>query len=154
MTEQVTYKVHENPVWRDKADYLIQALIERKSKESFFEQLWCRKLPGGRFEICCIPFYISGVALGDHVEIDADGCFTRVVAHSGHRTLQVWFLDQPFEVRQDVVDRALALGAAWEFFSTKLISIDVPSEAVQLAVEQVLKGFQKNRILDFQRASD
>jgi hypothetical protein len=36
------------------------------------EQLWARQVGDRHFELCCIPYFVYDLALGDVVEIDAD----------------------------------------------------------------------------------
>ena len=47
------------------------------------EQLWARRVDDEHHEICCIPFFVYDLALGDTVEVDADHLVTRVVEPSG-----------------------------------------------------------------------
>ncbi|WP_372496519.1 DUF4265 domain-containing protein [Kibdelosporangium philippinense] len=54
------------------------------------EQLWLRQVDGG-YEICCLPFYVYGLALGDVVEKNAEDFVTRRVKSSGRRVLRVLF---------------------------------------------------------------
>jgi hypothetical protein len=55
------YLLHQAPVWRDKADFIINARIEDLDDGGvqWWEQLWTRELPGNRYEVCCIPFGVS-----------------------------------------------------------------------------------------------
>jgi hypothetical protein len=41
--------------------------------------LWARQVGDRRFEICCIPFFLYDVALGDVVETDENYSLVRVV---------------------------------------------------------------------------
>src|SRR3954453_9406655 len=68
--------VHAAPVWRERADFVIGA---RLPEEGRAEQLWARRIEGRHFEVCCIPFFLYDVALGDVVETDADYDLERVV---------------------------------------------------------------------------
>ena len=38
-----------------------------------FEQLWARQESADLFEICCIPFFVHKLALGDVVRTDTEG---------------------------------------------------------------------------------
>jgi hypothetical protein len=42
------------------------------AEEDRDEQLWARQVGDRRFEICCIPFFVYDMALGDVVETDAN----------------------------------------------------------------------------------
>ena len=64
---------HLNPVWREKANFIIGAVVpslKNNPKEKVWEQLWARKIDNDHYEICCIPMFAYGLALGDVVEID------------------------------------------------------------------------------------
>ena len=112
--------VHEAPVWRDKADFIIGAPIPDAGRA---EQLWARKLGERRFEICCIPFFIKDVALGDVVETNARYDLERVVERSGRYVFRVWF-GESFHPRETVADELAQLGALLEWSSTNLLAVD------------------------------
>jgi hypothetical protein len=78
--------VHEGPVWRDRANFIVGAPL---SEEGRAEQLWARQLGGERFEICCIPFFVYDLALGDVVETDAAQNIVRVVEPSGRFVFRI-----------------------------------------------------------------
>ena len=61
--------IHPEPVWRERADFIISAplLLE----EGRAEQLSAWHEEDHLFEICCIPFFVFDVALGDVVETNA-----------------------------------------------------------------------------------
>jgi hypothetical protein len=112
--------VHETPVWRDRADFVIGAPIHDAERA---EQLWARQVGEQRFEICCIPFFIKDVALGDVVETDAEYDVTRVVERSGRYVFRVWF-GESFHPRQKVADELSELGALLEWSSANLLAVD------------------------------
>ncbi len=82
---------HTEPVWRSRANFVIAADIASAPDKREWEQLWARKSADTRFEICCIPFFVYDLALGDEVETDGDHVLRRVVKPSGHFTFRVWF---------------------------------------------------------------
>ncbi|MFE4542364.1 hypothetical protein [Arthrobacter sp. NPDC056727] len=49
---------HSEPVWRDKANFIIAATVGSSATEVTTEQLWVRKIDGMQYEICCIPFFV------------------------------------------------------------------------------------------------
>jgi hypothetical protein len=133
--------VHEAPVWRDKADFLIGAPLAEAGRA---EQLWARKLGDTRFEICCIPFFLKDVALGDVVETDANYDLERVVERSGRYVFRVWFGESSYP-RQEVAAELTRLGALLEWSSTNLLAID----AVDKRHAQVIADY-----LDAQERAD
>ena len=52
------YALHMNPVWRDKANFIIDA--ELGEGQGKYEQLWVRKIENQekQFEVCCIPAFL------------------------------------------------------------------------------------------------
>src|SRR5438552_1837267 len=67
-------KVHPSPVWRQRADFILQMKIDAPDPTPRYEQLWSRQLGGELFEVCCIPFFIYDLSLGDQVRVsDQDG---------------------------------------------------------------------------------
>src|SRR5207244_835350 len=91
--------VHENPAWREYANFIIMAKIKHKGKlaEWHREQLWARQLATDRFEICCIPFFIYDLALGDEVQTGREESneymVQKVLRQSDHYTFRAWFYD-------------------------------------------------------------
>ena len=89
------YVMHENPVWRDRSNFIIDAEIPEEDRPRRFEQLFTRKLAKDLFEICCIPFFLYDVALGDVVRTLLEGdrkyVVDRVVEASGRYVFRVLF---------------------------------------------------------------
>ena len=125
-------KTHVDPVWRDRSNFLIHAIAE-DGKPPVLEQLWARQLADNRFEICCIPFFVYDLALGDEVETFRGGemyyVIKDVVKRSGHYTFRVWFGDSVDpDVRNRVTTEAELANCLCEWYSTELLGIDAPSE--------------------------
>lgn len=85
---EVREAVHDDPVWRDRSDLIIAASIDPGSTGVTTEQLWARR-EGDRYEICCIPFFVYDLVLGDTVEVDADHLVTEVVERLGRFVFRV-----------------------------------------------------------------
>lgn len=128
--------VHQDPVWRDRANFVIRAKLEEEGR---WEQLWARQLSENRFEICCIPFFVYDLALGDEVETEptegAKYVVKQVVKDSGRYTFRVWSGDShDRQAVDEVVAKAAELGCAVEWHSVHLIAISAePDFAQQLA---------------------
>jgi len=80
---------HNSPAWIDKSNFIIRADLSNHNMAGRLEQLWARKLDGTVFEICCIPFFTYGIALGDKVETDNEYTVQRVTEKAGHKTLRI-----------------------------------------------------------------
>ncbi len=144
--EEKTF-VHLNPIWHDKANYIIGARCfpNKDSDTQGWEQLWSRQLTSNRFEICCIPFFVYDLALGDEVEIDSDYMIRRVTRWSGHYTFRVWFGDSPeSSIRDEVIAEVTCLGGLMEWYSQKLLGIDAASASQAQDIADFL--FQKQQV--------
>jgi hypothetical protein len=127
---------HEAPVWRDRADFIIGAPLPEEGRA---EQLWARRLGDLRFEICCIPFFLYDLALGDVVETNAAHDVVRVVEQSGRFVFRVWF-GETSQPRQAVADELTGLGALLEWSSPNLLAVDAADEAHAQVVADYLAG--------------
>jgi hypothetical protein len=133
---------HLDPIDRANANFLIQAPIETDENEvERFEQLWVRKLGDRRFKVCCIPFFVYDLALGDEVGTDDDLIFKEVLVRSGAWTLRVWFgeanLDE--ENKSKLVEEVDSLGAVSEVSSANLIAFSVPDDETAARVRSRLE---------------
>jgi hypothetical protein len=128
--------VHLTPVWRAKADFLIQGLLDDwEALTHSWEQVWCKKITAEQFEVCCIPFFLYGVSLGDIVQtkptFGVDYSWDCVVVPSGHQTYRVWFggsNDDDHQIRHKLVDRLLEREVVAEWYGANLLAIDGPPE--------------------------
>jgi hypothetical protein len=115
------FLLHTDPVWRGESNFIINAAVPGEGDR--FEQLWVRQLGEYRFELCCIPFFLYDVALGDVVETDVDYRMTRVLEPSGRFVFRVWF-GESFHSRQEIADELVALGALVEWSSVNMFAVD------------------------------
>jgi hypothetical protein len=84
--------------------------------------------------LCCIPFFVQDVALGDEVETDGEFVLLRVVRPSGQVTFRVWFGGQDATRRDGLVREIAAMKPLMEWSSENLLALSVPAaEAQQLA---------------------
>lgn len=118
------FSTHDKPAWRERADFIINAKLPEEGR---FEQLWTRKVSDDTFELCCIPFFLYDVALGDIVRTaDVDGrryLLDKVVKPSGRYVFRVHFGRSP-ECRDEVAERLTELDAVLEWSSATLLAID------------------------------
>jgi hypothetical protein len=143
--------VHPEPVWRARANFIISAALEKGR----WEQLWARQLGPERFEICCIPFFAYGVALGDEVETaPANGkryAVTRVVQQSGRYVFRVWFGDSADAlIRDQVLGWLTSSGCLLEWSSDKLLAVDVPTQESAGEVAAYLQKQENHGLLSYE----
>jgi len=149
------FAVHLNPVWRDRANFIIDANIESGDSPRRYEQLWARKVNGDRFEVCCIPAFAYDLALGDEVITRTEGerlyVVDRVVKPSGRFTFRVWFGDSSTPaVRDEVIERLGALGALFEWYSQNLLAVDADNQELAQAVADFLQEKQDRQQLIYE----
>ena len=101
------------------------------------EQLWARRIVDLTFEICCIPFHLYDLALGDVVRTNEMYEFTGLVTPSGHFTFRVWFQDQEADPAE-VVSAISQLGASFEWSGTNLLAIDASDQGIAEGVANYL----------------
>ena len=117
--------VHNEPVWRDKANFIIRAYLEEEDGRNEWEQLWALRLDERRFSICCIPFFAFDLALGDEVETDSGYVVQRVVLASGQYTFRVWFGDSSTYpgIKDEVVQQMEKLAVEIEWSSANMLAL-------------------------------
>ncbi len=114
---------HEDPVWRSRSNFIIMAAVDEDK-----EQLWARQISERTFEICCIPFFVYNLALGDIVETDAGYCVTKVVERSGRFVFRVWMQTEEQSFVSSFVKHLEDFGALVERSSAHMIAIDTANE--------------------------
>ena len=129
MTARGKIFVHLSPIWEHRSDFILHAPVEDNGCLGNREQLWGRKVAPNRVEICCIPFFVYDLALGDIVEFELDSeqrpVFKKVVRPSGHCTFRVWFGEcRNPTARDDVLAEMQRLGSPVEWYSENLLAVD------------------------------
>jgi Domain of unknown function (DUF4265) len=112
--------VHVQPAWRQHANYIIRAALPECGR---VEQLWARKINERQFELCCIPFFLFDVALGDVVEADPANQMVRVIKPSGRFVFRAWF-GESADQQLSIIEELESLGALVERASPNLIAVD------------------------------
>lgn len=141
---------HADPLRRDLADFIISA---RLPEEGRFEQLWARRVDEDRFELCCIPFFLYDIALGDIVATSpAEGrryVLDRVVRPSGRFVFRAFFEEPQDSLKSVVVAELGALGAGLEWASRSLLAIDTDEPSAG-AIADYLQGCEDKEWLVYE----
>lgn len=87
------------------------------------EQLWARKLGDGRFEVCCVPYLLYDVELGDVITLDEDGMLAEVVERSGRFVFRILLVGKEINRRQ-LYNDILALGGLQEWRDENFGAVD------------------------------
>jgi hypothetical protein len=97
-----------------------------------WEQLWCKQTGENTFVVCCVPFCLYDLALGDEVETSPPGFreyeFRRVLRPSGRRVYRVILPScAPLGSDEDILQYLRENGYLWEHYSWRVIAIDADS---------------------------
>jgi len=135
--------VHENPIWRDQANFIIAAYLGEKDGRNEWEQIWAKDLGTRRFLICCIPFFAYDLSLGDEVETDEHYVVQRVVTDSGRYTFRVWFGNSVNpSMTSKIKEEIKEFKSDLEWSSPNLLAISVPNLDVAQALAMYLQSQQ------------
>jgi hypothetical protein len=77
---------HKEPVWAGRTNTIFYVETKYLEDVEKWEQLWGKKTGHSTLVLCCIPFFVYDLALGDEVELDSEGNLLGVVKEGGHRT--------------------------------------------------------------------
>jgi hypothetical protein len=144
--------VHMSPIWRHKADFIIRAHLDGTGSDDEWEQLWARRVDQNLFEICCIPFFVYDIALGDVVSTTAikevQFAVEEVVNPSGHYTFRVWFKEaNPQKLRVEIIESLNRMECGIEWSSTHLLAIDTPTDVSAQAAADYLRDKQASGLI-------
>lgn len=134
---------HAEPVWRHRADFIIGAKIKDKqySKDFDTEQLWTRRLDDGTCELCCVPFALYDLFLGDIVEVDDGLELTRVIRRSGHYGFRI--ATNTVQDQDAIAEQLHHIGCLTERFSSHLLAVDADDESSAQQVASLLSEAEK-----------
>lgn len=142
-TSPSTESTHERPVWREQANFVIGANLEEKGRT---EQLWARQVGDLEFEICCIPFFLYDLSLGDVVETDESYTFVRVVRDGERAVFRVWFGESLYS-KDEIEQGVRELGGLVEWSSENLMAVDAAEGETAARVFDYLQGHHDQRHL-------
>lgn len=111
------------------------------------EQVWLRENEeGGGYEVCCIPFYAYGLALGDVVEKTDSNTVGTLVSKAGHRVLRVFFAAPPpsADSRSALRVAVESAGLLSEWNVDRHVAIDVPGASAVQPVFAAVQGEIEN----------
>jgi hypothetical protein len=151
MTDANEFVVHQDPVWRERSNFIINAELAEKDRPRRFEQLFAKQVGEDRFEICCIPFFVYDIALGDVVVTSPRGgrkyVVDKVVEPSGRYVFRVWF-GESFHPRDEIAAELRALGSIIEWSSRNLLAVDaVDREHAQLVADFLAEREQAGHLV-------
>lgn len=128
-------KKHPQPVWGERADFALQLRIETGNptldNPPRYEELPVQSLGDGFYRICCVPFFLYDLALGDVLKI-GDGQLQGVADESGHHTFRAYFGRAFMPAARSVLIDELAImpGVVTEWYSDDLLGLSAENDAV------------------------
>lgn len=141
--------VHKQPVWRARATTVFHMLAGVSNGRSRWEQLWWRRTSRGRFTLCCIPFVIDDLALGDEVETNACHIVRRIARRSGQVTFRVRIDRHDPGVRDQVIKASETFEPLAEWSAPNLLALSVhESRARQLGSRLAI--FEGQRMIELE----
>jgi hypothetical protein len=140
VTQAQEFVVHQDPVWRERSNFAINAELREKDRPRRFEQLFARQLGDDRFEVCLYSVCSLRRCAWRHRGHYAVRCpqvrCQGVVKSSGRYVFRVWF-GESFDPRDDVAQELKVLGSLTEWSSRNLLAVD----AVDLEHAQKVADF-------------
>lgn len=118
---------HEIPVWGDRSDYEID--VQVPGDEETLERLAVRRLSVAEFEICCLPFALYDVGLGDTIRVEglttgSPGRVTERLRDAGHFLFRVALSEPGRHQMQSAASTFLSMGYLVEVHSDTLLALD------------------------------
>lgn len=150
---------HPNPVWRDRADFIIGIWIADFVAVGGglprWEQLWGRRLSDNCFELCCIPCFAPNLTLGDQVEtateFGREYAIQRIVKHSGYSSFQIWFSNSNTNnVVREVMEELTNLSCLTEWYSAHALGVSVSNRMTAEDVNSYLLAHSNLGHLEYQ----
>jgi hypothetical protein len=154
-----THAVHQQPVWRERANFIVDADVGEPDQPPRFEQLWARQVAADHFVLCCIPYFAYGLSLEDEVLAATSGedryVVRDVVRRSGRWVFRVWFGESHAMAAADRLLRSIHdLGCLHEWSSGHLVAIDAANDAQKSQLAPILVAGHQNREWTFEVGSD
>jgi hypothetical protein len=151
--------LHPEPAWRERGDSEIpvRLVFAGQSGGTDVEVLWCEKRETNRYVLCCVPFVLGGLALGDEMmfEPEESGAyrFVKVVRAANNITFRAWFGKSSNPAARDELLEALrALGCLTEeYVAASVIAINASKGEPAESVERMLKQHEEAAALSFDK---
>jgi hypothetical protein len=141
---------HLNPIWAEKANFVIMANLDDSNNEIEKEQLWAQQISANKFEICCIPFFVYSLSLGDEVETDENFVISKITKASGQYTFRIWAENTPKEVRLTITNYLTENNYLYEWYSENLFSISAKEKISAQSLLDYLAEQERNGYLVYE----
>jgi hypothetical protein len=148
MSSPVSFIVHDEPAVRPDQAYIAMVDLTPFGFPSQMEQIWLRPLGGEKYEVCCLPFRVYGLAIGDVVSLDAEARNVKeIVRHSGNRVFRIFFppsapLGRFASAKEDVISVIRDSGLQAEWSGDRHVAINIPVGGSVDPVWEVIRGLE------------
>jgi hypothetical protein len=134
-----TIYAHPYPAWREHINGSIWLRLDDGDSTLFdYEQIWVHRFGDSLAQVCCIPFVVTELCLGDIV-LESEG-EVRLVKKSGNKTLWVWTEADVSEVMVESVQRLFHAGYEYEWVNSRGLVVSAPSLERAHQAETLLRG--------------
>ncbi len=140
---------HEEPVWRERSNYIIHAFVG----DTDYEQLFTKKIKPGLVELCCIPFFAYGMALGDFLEVDDKNLIQKVAQRNGRFTFRIDLKVEHIPSRIMIGNKFFDSGWLVEGTGDDLISLDAPDEVEAQKIHDFLTEMVHAGYLEYEEGT-
>jgi len=131
---------HPDAVWKEYVDAFIWLWLPYYDDANLYdyEQLPVRRIDANLFKVCCIPFQVPSIALGDIVFAVESGVQT--VERSGNRTIRVWTEDEVSDDMLTVLYKLSEDKCELEWITDKALVLSVPPTDNLENIARLLNG--------------
>jgi hypothetical protein len=143
---------HSEPLRRKESNFIVRAYLGSDGGENRWEQLWVQKTPNpGQYILCCIPFFVYNLSLGDEVSTDEDLTVRTIIRHSGHKTFRLWF-KVPTEhfMRERLMLEIRKHGAFMEWSSNNLLALSAENETAAQSLANLLAHSDYSEVAEYE----
>jgi hypothetical protein len=99
---------HTHPAWIERADYIFRCRIESQNGGDEWEQMWGKVIEENTYMVCCIPFFVYGLSLGDIIKLDTNRDF-EIIKKSLNITIRIWTANLEPLIKSQMISKALNL---------------------------------------------
>jgi hypothetical protein len=143
-SRDAVWVVHEDPVIRERENYIANVDLSAYGLHGQHEQLWLRPIGSGVYEVTCIPFCVYGLALLDRVTLTDDGASVRrILEASGRRVLRILLMESYADRLPAVIDGIVSIVSSLnlhsEWHGGRHLAIDVVGDVPLDGLFELLK---------------
>lgn len=141
--------VHMSPAWREQSNLLFTAAIEEHGDSPGREQLWGKIISKNTALLCCIPFFLYDLSIGDLCNISDDFKFISVREAGDQDTYRIFFSHQ-FDKDSDLIlEKIKAFDCLFEWYSQRLLAVSV-RKSISSILSHELQLFEEEGLLEYE----